>query len=288
VGTHPSILPYLIGRVTELAVTHAQDEDPIVAGRVYVAPPDHHLIVVDQQFELSKGPRENWARPAIDPLFRTAAEVYGADCIGVVLSGALNDGTAGLYEIKRRGGFAIVQDPNEADDPQMPRSARDNVDIDMCLRAGDIPSLLIDLAGQKGAAPKHRGISMTDTSTRIVNATTYTCPDCGGAFSAEEKIGSVLRFKCHIGHAITGEILAKAQLQAVEESLNVTLRAMNEYASLCRLMATSAATGVDTEKWMAAERQIGTRLNDVKALTEQEWLDPVSPENARQQPASAD
>ncbi|MBV9330215.1 MAG: chemotaxis protein CheB, partial [Alphaproteobacteria bacterium] len=123
VGAGPSILPSILNDIGRLNASHVKNGDAIRPGHIHVAPPDHHLIVVDGRLELSRGPRENWTRPAIDPLFRSAAEAYGADVIGVILSGGMNDGTAGLYEIKRRGGIAVVQDPDEAEAPSMPQSA---------------------------------------------------------------------------------------------------------------------------------------------------------------------
>jgi two-component system, chemotaxis family, protein-glutamate methylesterase/glutaminase len=121
--THPSLLPQILQFDGKLPVAHAQNGEIIQSGRIYVAPPDYHLLVEDGCVRLYHGPKENHSRPAIDPLFRTAAEVYGERVIGVVLTGMLFDGTAGLIAIKRHGGIAIVQDPAEAKYPSMPRSA---------------------------------------------------------------------------------------------------------------------------------------------------------------------
>ena len=149
IGPEESELPSLLTEVGNLAATHAQNGERIRAGHIHVAPPNRHMIVADGRVELSRGPRENWARPAIDPLFRSAAEAYGKCAIGVLLTGQLNDGTTGLYELKRRGGTTIVQDPSEAEASSMPRSALDNVAIDFCLPLSRIGEKINYLARSK-------------------------------------------------------------------------------------------------------------------------------------------
>jgi two-component system chemotaxis response regulator CheB len=140
IGARRSELPWLLNQQGPLRAQHPADGDPIHAGRIYVAPPDHHLLVEHGHVRLTRGPRENWVRPAVDPLFRSAARAYGAGVIGVILTGGLNDGTAGLFEIKQRGGITVVQEPSEAADPSMPRSAA-------ARRGGPLPPA----AGHSGA-----------------------------------------------------------------------------------------------------------------------------------------
>lgn len=142
IGAHRSHLPSLWNSYGELPAAHAEDGQPIVPGRVYIAPPDHHLLVHRHHIRLSRGPRENWARPAIDPMFRSAAKTYGPRVIGAILTGRLNDGTAGLYEIKARGGATVVQDPADAACPEMPGSALVHVGPDHCVPLSHIPELL--------------------------------------------------------------------------------------------------------------------------------------------------
>ncbi len=151
IGAHKSELPWLLNQTGPLRACHPGDGDPIHAGHIYVAPPDHHLLVEPGCMRLTRGPRENWARPAIDPLFRSAARAYGAGVVGIILTGGLNDGTAGLFEVKQHGGTTVVQDPDEAADPSMPRSALKHVVVDHCLPLGGIPTLLSSLVGKKGA-----------------------------------------------------------------------------------------------------------------------------------------
>jgi two-component system chemotaxis response regulator CheB len=155
-GAERSYLPGLLSEAGELSATHAQNGDTIRSGHVFVAPPDQHLLVTDGRLKLSRGPRENWARPAVDPLFRTAAEVYRQDVAGVVLTGGLNDGTSGLFEIKRRGGVTLVQDPDEADSPSMPKSALRHVAVDYCLPLRELAAQLIRLAE---AEARHANLS---------------------------------------------------------------------------------------------------------------------------------
>lgn len=151
IGAGESTLPSILAEIDGLKAKFGRNGEPIEAGHIYVAPPDRHMLLRDGHLELSRGPRENWARPAVDPLFRSAAQAYGADTIGVVLSGRLNDGTAGLHEIKRHGGIAIVQTPSDAAAPDMPRSALENVSVDYCLPVADMARLLLQLVREGGA-----------------------------------------------------------------------------------------------------------------------------------------
>lgn len=143
---YPSWLPHILQKCGNLPAVHAVDGAPIEFGRIYVAPPDRHLLVKPEYMRVILGPKENRFRPAIDPLFRTAAVAYGKRVVGIVLSGALNDGTAGLFEIKEQGGVAIVQEPLEALFPSMPQSAIQHVAVDHILPVADIARVLVDLA----------------------------------------------------------------------------------------------------------------------------------------------
>ena len=157
IGAHKSVLPRLLSQRGPLPAGYPGDGDLIRRGHIYVAPPDHHLLVEPGHVRLARGPRENWARPAVDPLFRSAARAYGPDVVGVVLTGGLNDGTAGLFEIKRHGGVAVVQDPRDAVSPGMPRSAMKQVAVDHCLPLLDIPALLAELVGERLGAIAQAG-----------------------------------------------------------------------------------------------------------------------------------
>jgi two-component system, chemotaxis family, protein-glutamate methylesterase/glutaminase len=156
IGSHPSSLPEILSRAGPLPAMHASQGQAIRPGEIYVAPPDHHLLLKPRSMTLSRGPRENWARPAIDPLFRSAAAVYGPAVIGVILTGGLNDGTAGLKAVRDAGGRAVVQDPAEALCPEMPASALHHVGADHCISLRDMPLLLNHLAKEFASRSEDR------------------------------------------------------------------------------------------------------------------------------------
>jgi two-component system chemotaxis response regulator CheB len=146
-----SVLPSILSRAGALPATHATDREPIECGRIYVAPPDRHLLLNNGRILVTRGPRENGHRPAIDPLFRTAAKAHGSRVIGVLLSGTMDDGTAGLMAIKRSGGMVVVQDPRDALYGGMPASAIEQVEVDHIVPASDLAPLLIRLVNEPGA-----------------------------------------------------------------------------------------------------------------------------------------
>jgi two-component system chemotaxis response regulator CheB len=152
IGAQRSELPVLLNAAGPTPAKHGEDGELIKTGRIYLAPPDRRMIVDEDRIRLTRGPKENWARPAIDPLFRSAALAYGSSAIGVILTGNLNDGSAGLYEIKRRGEFAIVQDPKSADYSGMPENAASQVDIDYRVSLAELPGLLSELITAKERA----------------------------------------------------------------------------------------------------------------------------------------
>lgn len=295
IGAHQSNLPALLSAAGPLPAKHAEHGELIAPGRIYVAPPDNHMIVATGgRLLLTRGPKENWARPAIDPLFRSAAECYGANAIGVVLTGKLNDGTLGLFEIKRRGGVAVVQDPEDAAYADMPRSAATHVDADHCVPLGDMPKLLMKLvAAKKG---KETAMPITNIPSDIGQAAiangeifdrpvAITCPDCGGALRHLEA-GSMVKFACHIGHTYTAEIMATAQFEDTEKLMRAAVRSLNERAEFCRQIAEhnrlidpKAATA-----WQAAGKQSLERAYALRDLVEQDW---ITPEAASAEPAPA-
>jgi two-component system chemotaxis response regulator CheB len=279
VGASRSLLPAILNDVDGDRAAHAVDGERINAGRIYVAPPDHHMLVADGHLRLSRAPRENWARPAIDPLFRTVAQAFGSDAIGIVLSGNLNDGTAGLYEIKQHGGLAIVQDPAEADGPSMPRSALENVAVDYCVPVADIPDLLARLTAQFDNRRKaSAGVPMSTRDENFSTPVAQTCPECGGA-TREEQLGTLTQFRCHIGHVMTAEVLATASLQRLENDISVCVRASHERADLCREIArkheTQGAAAV-AQNWLRAAQQAAERTRILAGIAEKEWIDPIN------------
>ena len=285
IGSHKSDLPWLLDRLGGLPAIHASDGEHFVPGRIYVAPPDHHMVIEDDHISLTKGPRENWARPAIDPLFRSAAAVYGADTIGIILTGGLNDGTAGLYEVAGAGGVTIVQDPAEATNPSMPQSALDHVAVDHCLPLAEIAELLVSLlqsriadqAGRPTELPKNQPQEgELDAEFTQNPPITVTCPDCGGALRRKE-LGSLTQFACHIGHIYTAEVMLAAQFLTLERFIEAAMRSLGERAELCRQMAEKVRPDdlkhIET-LWGAAMREAHERAEPLREMLTREWIHP--------------
>lgn len=247
----PSVLPKVLSRAGQLPAKHAEHGEPIVAGQIYVAPPDHHLLVRAGCVELSHGPRENHSRPAVDPLFRSASRAYGPRVAAVILSGALGDGTAGLLAVTSRGGKAIVQDPKDAIVDGMPRSALRLVDVDCVLPAAKIAPALIQFANEQITAeggaemsdPEeraeetiHEDIAQQADDRRHNELTLFTCPDCGGSLWQIDE-GPLLRFRCHVGHAYASEALLALKSDELEAALRTCVRLLTEKATLTRQLS---------------------------------------------------
>jgi two-component system, chemotaxis family, protein-glutamate methylesterase/glutaminase len=251
-GGVTSTLPRILSRASPLPAGHATDGQPIEPGRIYVAPPDFHLLLSDGHVRLSRGPKENGHRPAVDPMFRTAAHSYGPRVVGVLLSGNLNDGTAGLLSIKQRGGMAVVQSLDTAMYQGMPRSAIEHVAVDHVLPPADISELLAELALQP--APPLEVISMSDDVAPDQQAdefaladrhvqpgvpSTMSCPECHGVLW-EVKEGELVRFRCRVGHAYSDEALLVHQSEQLEAALWTALRALEEHSALSRRLSARA------------------------------------------------
>ena len=252
-GPHSaSVLPQILSQKGTLPARHARDGEAIEPGRIYVASPDRHLLVRHGRVRVSLGPKENSLRPAADPLFRSAAQAYGRRVVGVVLSGTLDDGTAGLQAIKSRGGVTIVQDPRDALFAGMPRSALEGVTIDHCLPITEIAPLLVRLAYEPvkggGEQPmsdeyeKEAEIAefdlavIQDDAQRPGVPSGFACPDCGGALW-ELHEGELIRFRCRVGHAWSPSSLLAEQSEALESALWTALRALEERAALSERVA---------------------------------------------------
>jgi two-component system, chemotaxis family, protein-glutamate methylesterase/glutaminase len=240
-----SALPAILGRACALPAEHPADGEPIRRGRIYVAPPDRHLALEPDRIRLSMGPTENGHRPAIDVLFRTAAESFGRRVIGVVLTGNLDDGTAGLALVKDRHGIAVVQDPEEAEYPSMPASALRNVAVDYALPIAEIGPLLDRLtrapfpdepeSSLAAESAEDRGREPADEHEKEGGRPSgFTCPECGGAlFQSFSGKGSI-HFRCRTGHAYSPESLVAKQATGLEAALWAAIRALEERAALSR------------------------------------------------------
>lgn len=256
VGSHPSILPRLMSRSGPLAATHASDGEPFQSGHIHIAPPDHHLLVDGARLRLSRGPKEHHARPAVDPLFRSAALALGPAVVGVVLTGRLDDGTAGLQAIKAAGGITVVQQPSDAVEPSMPASALRFVQVDHCVPLAALGGLLTTLvrgeaapaaphvaAAGASAAASGAGIATHEQALMlslgdpmqhlqaIATPSPFVCPDCSGGLW---QIGGAQppRYRCHTGHAFTLRTLLHAQGEATDEAVWGALRALQEQEML--------------------------------------------------------
>jgi two-component system, chemotaxis family, protein-glutamate methylesterase/glutaminase len=245
-----SALPSILDRQGPLPAAHARDGEPIRHGRIYVAPPDSHLMVGQDTVRLGRGPRENGHRPAVDPMFRSAARAHGPRTVGVVLSGVLDDGTAGLLAIKARGGTAIVQDPDEAPYPSMPSNAIEHVKVDHVVPITRIAALLGELAeeapnpssppeghSEEADAEEHLGDLNAQGPAGVPGRPSiFSCPECDGVLWEIQDGGGLVRFRCHVGHAWSPESLLSQQSEALESALWVALRSLQERAALARRM----------------------------------------------------
>ncbi len=245
----PGVLNAIFNAAGPLAAASAPDGERIAPGRVYVAPADHHLVIEPGKVRLTRGPKENRFRPAVDPLFRSAAQTYGPRVVGILFSGGLDDGTSGLWTVKQLGGTAIVQDPHEAWAPSMPQSALQHVRVDHVLHAEEIAPLLVRLVStpadlQEGdrAVPEdlrievdiaNAGNAMDAGVLKLGTPSNYACPECHGVL-LEMKERAPLRFRCHTGHAYTLESLMSEMDEVIEESLWSAVRALEERAMLLR------------------------------------------------------
>lgn len=242
------VLPQVLNRLETVYAAHAYDGEAIKPNRIYVAPPDRHLLVEEGRVRVTRGPKENRFRPAVDPLFRSAAYAYGSRVVGVVLSGALDDGTAGLWTIKHRGGIAVVQNPLDAEVPSMPENALREVVVDYTVSLSEMPRLLVRLSKEEIANPSEAAME-DDEKTRIEikiatedsafesgvmqlgEPSPYTCPDCHGVLLALRD-GNLTRFRCHTGHAFSPNALLSTVTENIEDSLYSAIRGVEESVML--------------------------------------------------------
>ena len=237
----PSALPAILQRSGPLPASAAVDGDALQPGRIYVAPNDHHVVAVDDRIRLTHGPAENGHRPAVDPLFRSVARAFGPRAVGVVLSGARDDGAAGLASIAARGGMTIVQDPQDALYPWMPQAALNRVTPDHIVPVGKIGALLAEITSMAmpDDVPARDADALLDAEvamSQLSQVTTddfgaapagYGCPSCGGSLFQVGDDQSP-RYRCRVGHAWSPESLLQEQAIALEGALWMALRALEE------------------------------------------------------------
>ncbi|NJR80382.1 chemotaxis protein CheB [Sphingomonas corticis] len=281
--TSRSVLPQLLARAGPLPASSPVDGQRFERGHIYVAPPDHHLLLREGRLLIRRGPYENRTRPAVNALFRSAAVAYGARVIGVVLTGLLDDGTEGLIAIKAAGGTSVVQDPDDAEWPSMPRNAvmRDHVDRVAPLAA--LPALLAELAASE-AGPTiplpsdyrtedriaAQEFAVTETEIETPGTPSHlSCPDCGGVLNQIEAEHEV-RFRCQVGHAFTPLGLADAQSEELERALSIAVRTHRDRLRLFEQMHDSAeARGLShaSRRWRLAREESAQMLAALEQAT---------------------
>lgn len=243
-----SDLPRILSRAGQLPAAFARDGEALTLGRILVAPPDRHTVVREGAVRLVRAPRENGSRPAIDPLFRSAAREHGPRFVGVVLSGTLDDGSAGLVAVRREGGLAVVQDPADALFPEMPLNALETAGADHRVDVAAMAPLLVQLAieGRRETMAPRRKPRLTPAEGGQPGhppgaPSPFSCPDCGGVlWEAQPNGDGATRFECRTGHAYGSSSLASRQQDGVEGAVWAAIRALEENAALSRRLSERA------------------------------------------------
>ena len=294
IGARPSAASRILNSSSPLPVAEAVDGGEIRNGHIHVAPPDHHLLLEPGRMRLTRGPRENRTRPAVDPLFRSAAEAYGPRVVGIILSGTLSDGTAGFSAIKRCGGTTVVQDPDEAEYPGMSRNALRYVGADHCLPLAAIPDLVVHLSGahpasSSGGEKEHSGSLQEPEEDDEVTGdyemdqpVSLTCPSCGGSLK-ETMVGQLPYYTCHIGHRFAIADMDAGQVERLEQSFEIALRTLNERAALCRRMSQMALDNghhLSSRRWDEARAEAEERATVLRRILAQDWTSPPSAEES--------
>jgi two-component system chemotaxis response regulator CheB len=284
--TRRSLLPQILSRRAALPVAQAADGEPLEPGRIYIAPPDRHLLVDDDRVKITRGPRENHSRPSIDVLFRSAAYHFGARAIGVVLSGTLSDGSSGLAAIRRLGGVAVIQDPDEAVYTAMPLNAMRRVDIDYALPAAELGGLLsaivreptraepLDAEDYRRDLKVEIDIAATDSAfergiMEYGEPSVYTCPECNGVLFRIRDGGKLDRFRCHTGHAFSSAALLDQLTESTEATLWQAVKSLQEASALLNETASRLReTGdvANAETLVAQARALEQRLNELRSM----------------------
>lgn len=236
------VLPQVLNRINTIYAAHGYNDESVKTNRIYVAPPDHHMLLQDGKIRITHGPKENRFRPAVDPLFRSAAYSYGNRVIGVILSGALDDGTAGLWTVKHYGGIAVVQDPLDAEVSSMPENAMREVKTDYCTGISKMAELLVRLS--KEPLPQKADVMKDELTKKEIEIAAeenalekgflkfgelspYTCPECHGVLSRLQN-DNIIRYRCHTGHAYSADALMTAITEKIEDGLYSAIRGMDE------------------------------------------------------------
>jgi two-component system chemotaxis response regulator CheB len=301
-SSSPNYLGGILNRAGPLPAATVEHGEEFRPGRIYVARADYHLVLDSRRARAVHGPKENRFRPAIDPLFRSAALGYGPRVIGVVLSGGLDDGTAGLWAIKTRGGLAIVQDPDEADVPSMPESALRQTRVDYCLRLADMAPILTRLVTTPAAPDVFPVPDGLETETKIAmqekaleaglrelgEPSMFACPECHGVLLRLLQSGGGLRFRCHTGHAYTAAALLAELTDGVEVALWSAIRSVEESALLMEHIADHVRLSGDAATASLYARKAGEARARAESVRETVFRhEVISPEKLGTKPGGA-
>lgn len=267
-----------LNKHSNLICKHATTGTKLTNGHIYLAPSDHHLMIdKEKRILVTKGAQENRSRPAIDPLFRSAAVSFGNMAIAILLTGYLDDGTAGLIAIKRCGGRCIVQDPKDAEYPDMPQNALNQLKVDYCVPISEMGELLYQLvsdhSGKKMPIPKDI-LTESEIATRVLSdlpavnslgdQVPFNCPGCGGVLWKIDK-GLSLRYRCHTGHAYTSASLLAEQTKKIEETMWTALRMFEERKNLLTTMSKSK-TGATAKSAMERANLSQVHIDRIRAI----------------------
>src|SRR5215475_8127621 len=276
----PGLLPDLLSKAGRLHCVHPAQGEKLQRGRFYVAPPDRHMLVDARgSIRLSHGPKENRARPAVDPLFRSVALAFGPRVIGVILTGNLDDGTAGLLAVKRSGGTTVIQNPVDAAAPSMPRSAAMHVHIDHTVPLSKLAPLLVSLSKDRPSAERRvmpdelrieAEIAADERATpgdlaKIGVPSIFTCPDCHGTL-LKVRDEQLLRFRCHTGHAFTAQSLLATLNHTTEDTIWSTVRALQEGAMLLGHLAQHARDAGQADEANSLDREAEEKLEQAELV----------------------
>jgi two-component system chemotaxis response regulator CheB len=290
-----SRLPYILSRAGALQARMAQDGDEIECGRIIIAPPDRHLLLTQERVRVVYGPRENHFRPAVDSLFRSAALAFGSRVIGVVLTGALNDGASGLVAIKRESGLAVVQDPETAAYPSMPLAAMKYVDVDACLPVVELASKIVVLTKTEAPMPKtphdttdlEREVNIAGLDLSVIDQdreqgdlAPMTCPECYRPLW-ENSDGGPVRYRCRVGHGYTAEAMEMSLARVAEDALWTALNTLEESARLYERLAAQATTAGDRQsarRFIRSGQTYMTRAGVIRKLLEDGSVTEISEE----------
>jgi two-component system chemotaxis response regulator CheB len=281
----PSQLPQILSRSGPLQAVHPKDGEHIEAGKIYVAPPNFHLLIDDHKIAVKKGPKENRFRPSIDALFRSAAYTYGSRVISIVLSGMLDDGTSGMWTVKRMGGVGIIQDPEEAICPSMPHNVLEYVAVDHCIgidKMGDILLQLVQQEVNNNDMLSENELKRLETEVAIAaqdnsfqmgiiqmgEPSSLTCPECSGTLS-KLKEGELTRYRCHTGHAFTHNALLASASKSMEENIWKSVRSFEEVIMLLEEAArefTNSGNKAKAGEYIKKAEAIKNRSADLRKI----------------------